>query len=125
MTIQCGEDGKNSNNCTVSTGSIGFVMFRGLFKSDEYVIENGVLRGITFVDLREQYFLIGDMGGNVDVIDCRFYVSIFFETIADTYMTLLTIFDVRGRKCIKLYFWFLSSCPLPDVVCSVKFVTSP
>ena len=54
MTIQCGDDGKNSNNCTVSTGSIGFSMFLGFFDQNEYVIENGVLSGVTFVDLRDQ-----------------------------------------------------------------------
>ena len=125
MTIQCGEDGKNSNNCTVSTGSVGFIMFQGLFDPDEFVIENGVLRGITFADLREQYFVIGDMGGNVDVIDCRFYVSIFFETIAHTLTILLTLCVLRERKCIKIFFCLLSICAPPDVVCLVNFVTSP
>ena len=83
MTIQCGEDGKNSNNCTVSTGHLGFYTSQGMFAPDEYVIENGVLRGITFADLRLQYFLIGDMGGNVHLIDCHFYVSVFFATMAN------------------------------------------
>jgi hypothetical protein len=102
MTIQCGEDGKNSNNCTVTTGTVGFLVVPGFFFQDEYVIENGVLSGITFVNLREEHFVIYEMGGNIDVIDCRFYVSTFFGIMADVLIRLLTFSVFRVGKCIKL-----------------------
>jgi hypothetical protein len=75
MTILCGKDGKSSNNCNITTGDIGFYTVQGSFGTDEVTIDNAVLSGITFSDsIRSTYFLIGGMGGNIDIIDCRFYV---------------------------------------------------
>ena len=76
MTIKCGEDGKSSNNCNLTTGSIALLTFVGFFAEEEFYLENAVLSGITFSEsIREQYFVIGGMGGQAEIIDCRFYVS--------------------------------------------------
>jgi len=74
MTIQCGEDGKSINNCSITTGDIAFFLAPGLFRDDVVTIENAVLMGITFSEsIREIYFTIQGMGGDINVIDCRFY----------------------------------------------------
>jgi hypothetical protein len=82
MTIKCGVDGKSSNNCNMTTGTIAFFSVYGFFGQDELSIDNAVLSGITFSgSIREQYFVIGGLGGSIDVIDCRFYVSLFVENV--------------------------------------------
>lgn len=79
MTIKCGEDGKSSNNCNLTTGSIGLFVAAGLFDDNEFYFENSVLSGITFSEsIRDQYFFMGGMGGQAEIIDCRFYVSMLW-----------------------------------------------
>jgi hypothetical protein len=77
MTIKCGEDGKSSNNCSVTTGSYGFMSVGNLFGDDSFYIENAVLSGITFASsIRTNSVVIGDLGGSVAFVDCRFNVSL-------------------------------------------------
>jgi hypothetical protein len=75
MTIKCGVDGKSTNNCSITTGDAALVTQNGFFEINETVIENAVVSGITFAgSIRQQMFVLAQLGGSINVIDCRFLV---------------------------------------------------
>jgi hypothetical protein len=94
-TVKCGVDGKRENNCTIKTGSFGLFVNVFAEEDDGLMLDNVVLQGLTFQNLRKHAFYLEGYGGKIEVLDCAFLNS---TNVGNIVAIGVIPPDIRGRR---------------------------